>query len=1638
MEGFCRGCLIKYDEPMELLQYTEKNRRLFVYSTGLQVKRNDAFPFQLCKDCFLNMKQACKFKKNCRTSDKRFRNYLALKDVGDPVDFCTFLKNSDDTLTFRLPMASGNSTPATQKCRDDDNESTCTSIRNFMTDILQGEEMPDTEARIIKEVIEEEADVLDDSLDSHWLQDDMSIDTDFRLDFSFSQFSTPRSVNDDRCYTPKQKDDQLTFETINTEKQTKILKDFTNAFKTDENIEELCIFVGGTEQNKSFENLKELSPFGVNEIDGIGKSDLDSLKNKTNLKELISDLDIDEIDGMDTSDSKTVETNEHIKELRDFGMEDINTIHNTTDTNKKLKELCNFDKDEINSNRETAVRTNKSLKEFITNFDLEEIEGIGKNSNKNKSNQLLKEIMGNLGKDSVDTFGKQDNNDSKSNRNLECLSAAKKAKSLKEICDIALDNFEDTVKTQSNTFKISENVKELRNLSFENEDFENVSNTGIIKTKHYRDIKEICNFGIDGMEKSEINLDLPSLSDALETNNTDIPDFDIPQSVIGSMQSNNDVSNSSINIEAFLKGTSEKNRIDTPDFQIPKSITGSIQSNNENSNSSLNIEALLKGTPKDRIDTPDFDIPKGITGSIQSNNDASNSSINVEALLKVTSEKGRIDTPDFDIPKGITGSIQSNNDASNSSINIKALLKGTSEKGRTNTPDFDIPKGLIGAIQSNNEASNSSKNFKTLLKGIAERDSIGTPDFDIPIGVMDSIQSSNDVSNSSINIEALLKGKPEKVRIDTPDFDIPKGVIDSIRSNNDVSNSSDNVKTLLRGIAERDRIDTPDFDIPKGVIDSIQANNDASNSSINIEALLKGKPEKVRIDTPDFDIPKSVIESIRSNNDVSNSSDNVKTLLRGIAERDRIDTPDFDIPKGVIDSIQSNNDASNSSINIEALLKGKPEKVGIDTPDYDIPKSVIGSIHSNNDVSNSSINIEALLRGKPEKGRIDTPDFEVPKGVIDSIRSNNDVSNSSDNIKTLLRGISERVRIDTPDFDIPKGVIGSIRSYSDASNSSNNIKTFLKGIAERDRVDTPDFDIPKGVIGSIRSYSDASNSSNNIKTFLKGIAERDRVDTPDFDIPKGVIGSVRSNNDISNSSINIEALLKDKPCSIDKNLQEALKNTDSKEFSLDDLLVSPPVFANVSAGSTPTITNILFGENLDTSDTKIMGHSIESYQGDIEIFEEFFQNDTKEFDLEDIKRENGGFKPGDWKKHIAVNDFEVANKENDSKNIEIEISVDDKDKVEKTIKKIKTEPMVHIPQDEENDKFIIKYLYCKLCDIRYDTSRAFSVHFAKKHNIKIVKQRKPNIKKNKADVTKIKVEDTINIYDTPATDKFDLEKSFCKLCNIQYESNKSLSIHFTKTHRIKIEKPKPVKVNKNHELLCNNCGKKSRDRTNFARHVKKCGQKAMVFECDRCKLEFTTQANLEKHQTCHTQMKIKKETGKEFVCTICGRTLHKHCNFLLHMRRHKKDYSAQCDQCDKKFYRETDLKTHLRQHSGETPFACKFCQKTFARKDVLLRHILIHLDERLYQCDYCNKKFIKKCDLIKHIKNESCRRITKAKLRKMRKTGKKKKDTNVPEENNKKKHEQKETVNEVTIIYTKGSDDTIKKQLPFLETERSN
>lgn len=49
-----------------------------------------------------------------------------------------------------------------------------------MRNMMNEDDLAATEAKIINEVIQEDVDILNDSLDSLWLQDDKSIDTDFR------------------------------------------------------------------------------------------------------------------------------------------------------------------------------------------------------------------------------------------------------------------------------------------------------------------------------------------------------------------------------------------------------------------------------------------------------------------------------------------------------------------------------------------------------------------------------------------------------------------------------------------------------------------------------------------------------------------------------------------------------------------------------------------------------------------------------------------------------------------------------------------------------------------------------------------------------------------------------------------------------------------------------------------------------------------------------------------------------------------------------------------------------------------------------------------------------------------------------------------------------------------------------------------------------------------------------------------------------------------------------------------------------------------------------------------------------------------------------------------------------------------
>ena len=379
----------------------------------------------------------------------------------------------------------------------------------------------------------------------------------------------------------------------------------------------------------------------------------------------------------------------------------------------------------------------------------------------------------------------------------------------------------------------------------------------------------------------------------------------------------------------------------------------------------------------------------------------------------------------------------------------------------------------------------------------------------------------------------------------------------------------------------------------------------------------------------------------------------------------------------------------------------------------------------------------------------------------------------------------------------------------------------------------------------------------------------------------------------------------------------------------------------VSAASTPTIANILFGEKLDTpEDSNKIEQCIDSYH-DVEIFEEFFQNDTKEFDLEDMKRVNEGYTFEDWKTPIAVKDTEYDNEENKSNNTYMDVSIDIKDLVNEsydTLVKSKIEMKECILETTPNDKFDIENLHCKLCDVKYSNKKALSVHFSKRHKIKIVKIKSDTYK---VAVIEPKKEVILDISDMPPNDNFDIEKFHCNLCKIKFDSVKELSVHVSKTHLIKSEKPKSqallhaseasitdkVDLENLHCKLCDkkyNTGRalsvhftkthnlkivktKKNDNRNTTNTPMKTECKKEIIEyisdtgpndkfdkeelyCKLCKKKFISSRALSIHFSITHNIKIvkpdydRKSNQKNNLCTHCGEEQTDSTNFARHVK----------------------------------------------------------------------------------------------------------------------------------------------------------
>ncbi|KAK1343806.1 hypothetical protein QTO34_014359 [Cnephaeus nilssonii] len=154
-----------------------------------------------------------------------------------------------------------------------------------------------------------------------------------------------------------------------------------------------------------------------------------------------------------------------------------------------------------------------------------------------------------------------------------------------------------------------------------------------------------------------------------------------------------------------------------------------------------------------------------------------------------------------------------------------------------------------------------------------------------------------------------------------------------------------------------------------------------------------------------------------------------------------------------------------------------------------------------------------------------------------------------------------------------------------------------------------------------------------------------------------------------------------------------------------------------------------------------------------------------------------------------------------------------------------------------------------------------------------------------------------------------------------------------------------------------------------------------------CKKQFQYSASLRAHLIRHTRKVApsssssnftsneasgtsseKGRTKREFICSICGRTLPKLYSLRIHMLKHTGVKPHACQVCGKTFIYKHGLKLHQSLHQSQKQFQCELCVKSFVTKRSLQEHMSIHTGESKYHCSVCGKSFHRGSGLSKHQK----------------------------------------------------------------------
>ncbi|XP_066204152.1 zinc finger and BTB domain-containing protein 11 [Saccopteryx leptura] len=185
---------------------------------------------------------------------------------------------------------------------------------------------------------------------------------------------------------------------------------------------------------------------------------------------------------------------------------------------------------------------------------------------------------------------------------------------------------------------------------------------------------------------------------------------------------------------------------------------------------------------------------------------------------------------------------------------------------------------------------------------------------------------------------------------------------------------------------------------------------------------------------------------------------------------------------------------------------------------------------------------------------------------------------------------------------------------------------------------------------------------------------------------------------------------------------------------------------------------------------------------------------------------------------------------------------------------------------------------------------------------------------------------------------------------------------------------------------CGECGMVFQRRYTLIMHTLK-HERAREYKCPLCKKQFQYSASLRAHLIRHTRKVAptssssnstsneasgtsseKGRTKREFICSICGRTLPKLYSLRIHMLKHTGVKPHACQVCGKTFIYKHGLKLHQSLHQSQKQFQCELCVKSFVTKRSLQEHMSIHTGESKYHCSVCGKSFHRGSGLSKHLK----------------------------------------------------------------------